>query len=79
MSGARAERLGRRAAAAIVDLLERERLVTLACRRPDGWPHATTVDYLNRGLDTCFIVARSSQKFASLEADGGPAPDPGSL
>lgn len=70
MSGAKAERLDHRTAAAIVDLLDRERLMTLACRRPDGWPHATTVGYLNRGLDIYFIVARSSQKFANLQADG---------
>lgn len=70
MSGGGAERLDHRTAAAIVDLLERERLMTLACRRPDGWPHATTVGYLNRGLDIYFIVARSSRKFANLAADG---------
>jgi len=58
-----------RAVAAIVDLLDRERLMTLACNRPDGWPQATTVGYLNEGLNLYFIVARTSQKFANLEAD----------
>lgn len=58
-----------RAVAAIVDLLGRERLMTLACNRPDGWPQATTVGYLNDGLNLYFIVARSSQKFANLQAD----------
>lgn len=58
-----------RAVAAIVDLLERERLMTLACNRPDGWPQATTVGYLNEGLNLYFIVARDSQKFANLQAD----------
>ena len=58
-----------RAVAAIVDLLDRERLMTLACIRPDGWPQATTVGYLNEGLNLYFIIARSSQKFANLQAD----------
>lgn len=58
-----------RAVSAIVDLLDRERLMTLACNRPDGWPQATTVGYLNDGLNLYFIVARSSQKFANLQAD----------
>jgi general stress protein 26 len=57
------------AVAAVVDLLNRERLMTLACNRPDGWPQATTVGYTNEGLNLYFIVARSSQKFANLLAD----------
>ena len=36
-----------RAVTAIVEVLERQRLMALACNRPDGWPHATTVGYLN--------------------------------
>lgn len=58
-----------RAVTAIVDLLDRERLMTLACNRPDGWPQATTVGYLNEGLNLYFIIARTSQKFANLQAD----------
>ncbi len=58
-----------RAVTAIVDLLNRERLMTLAVNRPDGWPQATTVGYLNDGLNLYFIVARSSQKFANLTLD----------
>lgn len=58
-----------RAATAIVELLERDRLMTLACNRPDGWPQATTVGYLNEGLNLYFVVARTSQKFANLQAD----------
>lgn len=69
MTRPQAERLDRRTAAAIVELLGRERLMTLACRRADGWPHATTVGYLNQGLDLYFFVARSSHKFANLNAD----------
>lgn len=69
MTRPEADRLDRRTAAAIVELLGRERLMTLACRRADGWPHATTVGYLNEGLDLYFIVARNSHKFANLKAD----------
>lgn len=58
-----------RAVAAVVDLLGRERLMTLACNRPDGWPQASTVGYLNEGLNLYFIVARTSQKFFNLQAD----------
>ncbi|HYD27688.1 pyridoxamine 5'-phosphate oxidase family protein [Brevundimonas sp.] len=58
-----------RAVDAIVELLERERLMTIACNRPDGWPQATTVGYLNEGLNLYFIVARTSQKYANLSAD----------
>ena len=58
-----------RAVSAVVDLLDRERLMTVACNRPDGWPHATTVGYLNEGLNLYFIVARTSQKFANLQTD----------
>ena len=58
-----------RAVTAVVELLVRERLMTLACNRPDGWPQATTVGYLNEGLNLYFIVARTSQKFANLQAD----------
>ena len=72
-----------RAVSAIVELLDRERLMTLACNRPDGWPQATTVGYLNEGLNLYFIVARTSQKFANLNADnrasiciGEDTPDP---
>lgn len=58
-----------RAVTAVVEVLDRERLMTLACNRPDGWPQATTVGYLNEGLNLYFIVARTSQKFANLQAD----------
>lgn len=46
-----------RAVTVVVELLDRERLMTLACTRPDGWPEATTAGYLNEGLNLYFIVA----------------------
>lgn len=54
---------------AVVGLLDRERLMSLAVNRPDGWPQVTTVGYLNEGLNLYFIVARTSQKLANLQAD----------
>ncbi len=61
--------LNSRAAAAVVNLLSRERLMTVAVNRDDGWPQATTVGYYNEGLDLYFSVARSSQKFINLQSD----------
>lgn len=58
-----------RAAAAVVELLNRERVMTVAVNRDDGWPQATTVGYYNEGLDLYFSVARTSQKFTNLQAD----------
>ena len=34
----------------IVELLDQHRLMTVATNRPDGWPQATTVGYVNDGL-----------------------------
>ena len=43
--------------------------MTLATNRPDGWPQATSVSYVHRGLVIYFLISRSSQKFANLMAD----------
>ena len=58
-----------RAVDAIIGLLDRQRLMSLALNRPDGWPQVTTVGYLNEGLNLYFIVARSSQKVINAERD----------
>jgi len=58
-----------RAVEAVVGLLSRERLMSVALNGPDGWPHTTTVGYLNEGLNLYFIVARTSQKFLNVERD----------
>lgn len=58
-----------RAASAVVEALNREHLMTLACLRADGWPQATTVGFVNEGLDLYFVVSRGSQKLANLQAD----------
>lgn len=69
MNAAALAPLSSRAATAVIHLLDRERLMTLACVRPDGWPQATTVGYVNEGLNVYFVVARDSQKFANLQSD----------
>jgi general stress protein 26 len=58
-----------RAAAAVIELLNGERLMTVAVNRPDGWPQATTVGYYNEGLDLYFSISRESQKFINLQSD----------
>lgn len=54
---------------AVVELLERERLMTVATNRPDGWPQATTVGYVSEGLNLYFVAARDSQKLRNIQAD----------
>lgn len=58
-----------RAVQTIVDLLSRERLMSIGVNRPDGWPQVTTVGYINEGLNLYFVTARQSQKLANLEMD----------
>lgn len=57
------------AVSATVELLDRERLMSVGCNGPDGWPHVTTVGYMNEGLNLYFVIARTSRKLAMLEAD----------
>lgn len=53
----------------ILDLLERHRIMTVATNRPDGWPQATTVGYVNDGLTIYFLWGPQSQKAANLARD----------
>jgi nitroimidazol reductase NimA-like FMN-containing flavoprotein (pyridoxamine 5'-phosphate oxidase superfamily) len=55
--------------AAIVHILDSHRLMTIATNRADGWPQATTVAYINDGLDIYCFVARLSQKYANIARD----------
>ena len=52
-----------------VELLDQNRLMTIATLRPDGWPQATMVNYANDGLLLYFIISRQSQKFANIDRD----------
>ena len=54
----------------ILELLDRHRLMTVATNRPDGWPQATTVGYVNDVLTIYFLCSPQSQKAANLARDG---------
>src|SRR6186713_1041666 len=43
--------------------------MSLATLRPDGWPQATTVGYVNEGLILYFLCSWDSQKAANLARD----------
>jgi nitroimidazol reductase NimA-like FMN-containing flavoprotein (pyridoxamine 5'-phosphate oxidase superfamily) len=53
----------------IIDLLDHHRLMTVATNRPDGWPQATTVGYVNDGLTLYFLCDPDSQKAQNLARD----------
>ncbi len=53
----------------IVELLDRHRITTVATNRPDGWPQATTVGYVNDGLILYFLCSPQSQKSRNLARD----------
>jgi nitroimidazol reductase NimA-like FMN-containing flavoprotein (pyridoxamine 5'-phosphate oxidase superfamily) len=53
----------------IQTLLDTHRVMTIATLRPDGWPQATTVGYVNEGLTLWFLCGRDSQKARNLARD----------
>ena len=53
----------------ILSLLETHRIMTVATLRPDGWPQATTVGYVNEGLTLWFLCGLESQKAKNLAHD----------
>lgn len=53
----------------ILSLLDQHRIMTIATLRPDGWPQATTVGYVNDGLTLYFLCGLDSQKAANLARD----------
>ncbi len=55
--------------AKILKLLDQHRIMTLATLRPDGWPQATTVGYVNKGLTLYFLCGPDSQKAQNLARD----------
>ena len=50
-------------------LLDAHRIMTIATLRPDGWPQATTVGYVNEGLTLYFLCGIDSQKAKNLAQD----------
>ena len=53
----------------ILTLLDQHRIMTVATLRPDGWPQATTVGYVNEGLTLYFLCGLESQKAKNLARD----------
>jgi nitroimidazol reductase NimA-like FMN-containing flavoprotein (pyridoxamine 5'-phosphate oxidase superfamily) len=53
----------------ILALLDEHRILSLATLRPDGWPQATTVGYVNDGMAIYFMCGRDSQKARNLAQD----------
>lgn len=53
----------------ILALLDQHRIMTVATLRPDGWPQATTVGYVNEGLILYFLCGLDSQKAKNLARD----------
>jgi nitroimidazol reductase NimA-like FMN-containing flavoprotein (pyridoxamine 5'-phosphate oxidase superfamily) len=53
----------------ILALLDEHRVMTVATLRPDGWPQATTVGYVNDGLTLYFLCGIDSQKATNLAHD----------
>ena len=53
----------------ILKLLDEHRIMTVATIRPDGWPQATTVGYVNEGLKLYFLCGPDSQKAHNLARD----------
>ena len=53
----------------ILALLDQHRIMTVATLRPDGWPQATTVGYVNESLSLYFLCGLNSQKAQNLARD----------
>ena len=53
----------------ILKILGEHRIMTVATNRPDGWPQATTVGYVNDGLTLYFLCSPQSQKAHNLARD----------
>jgi general stress protein 26 len=60
---------GAEARARIVELLDENRVMTVATLRADGWPQATLVGFVHDDLTLYFSVARTSQKLANIDLD----------
>ncbi|MGV3591823.1 MAG: pyridoxamine 5'-phosphate oxidase family protein [Gammaproteobacteria bacterium] len=53
----------------ILAILDRHRIMTIATLRPDGWPQATTVGYVNEGMILYFLCGLDSQKANNIARD----------
>jgi nitroimidazol reductase NimA-like FMN-containing flavoprotein (pyridoxamine 5'-phosphate oxidase superfamily) len=53
----------------LLELLHEHRIMTVATKRPHGWPQATTVGYVSDGLTLYFLCSPQSQKAQNLSRD----------
>jgi general stress protein 26 len=53
----------------ILELLDENRVMSVATVRHDGWPQATMVGYVHDDLTLYFAVARISQKLANIKRE----------
>ena len=53
--------------AKIIDVLRSQHLMALATVRPDGYPQATMVNYINDGLTLYFAADATSQKAGNIK------------
>ena len=49
-----------------LQILDDNRIMSIATIRPDGWPQSTIVGYANEGWSVYFLIYRSSQKFKNI-------------
>jgi nitroimidazol reductase NimA-like FMN-containing flavoprotein (pyridoxamine 5'-phosphate oxidase superfamily) len=55
----------------ILEVLRRHHTMTLATIRPDGYPHATTVNYIYDDLTLYFATDATSQKAGNIKRATG--------
>lgn len=53
-----------------IEILDQNRIMSIATVRADGWPQSTIVGYANQGWRLYFLIYRSSQKFQNISRDG---------
>jgi nitroimidazol reductase NimA-like FMN-containing flavoprotein (pyridoxamine 5'-phosphate oxidase superfamily) len=49
-----------------LEILNDNRIMSIATVRPDGWPQSTIVGYANDGWRLYFLIYRTSQKFENI-------------
>lgn len=59
----------RRLKQVILQILDAHRVMTIATNRPDGWPQATIVGYVNDGLLLYCFISRNTQKHGNILRD----------
>jgi len=52
-----------------LQVLNENRIMSIATVRPDGWPQSTIVGYANEGWRLYFLIYRTSQKFENIRHD----------